>query len=217
MPCGNCQNQLQPGQRFCGRCGTEVRAESPAESRRAAGPPRESVLGARSVRPAPPLPSWPGEEARRPGSGDDAGSSSEYGAWWSRVVALVLDLIVVAIGLYIVRYLIAAAATGDLNGPQLPVAAVYAISFAGSAAYFSLTSGAAAGQTLGYRALRLAVRDAASGAPIGVWRAFLRYVVRAVLYALFVVPGVVNDLYPLWDRRHQTLADKAVGAVVVRR
>ncbi len=61
------------------------------------------------------------------------------------------------------------------------------------------------------------VRDAESGMPIGTRRSFVRFLIRFVLYLAVVVPGVVNDLSPLWDARRQSFADKVAKSVVVRR
>ncbi|HTW99199.1 MAG TPA: RDD family protein, partial [Acidimicrobiales bacterium] len=82
--------------------------------------------------------------------------------------------------------------------------------------YFASLNGSARGQTIGNRAPHIAVRDANSGAPIGFWRAALRWLVRMVLYACLFVPGFLNDLWPLWDSQRQTLADKAARTVMVR-
>jgi hypothetical protein len=38
---------------------------------------------------------------------------------------------------------------------------------------------------------------------------------RILLY-IFVIPGVVSDLMPLWTARRQTLADKAARSVIIR-
>ena len=40
--------------------------------------------------------------------------------------------------------------------------------------------------------------------------------VEYVLSIIFLIPWVLDMLFPLWDRMKQTLHDKAVGAVVVK-
>ena len=52
--------------------------------------------------------------------------------------------------------------------------------------------------------------------PIGYARAFTRWLSTAFLWALFTVPGVLDHLWPLRDRRRQTLHDKFAHSVVVR-
>jgi uncharacterized RDD family membrane protein YckC len=83
------------------------------------------------------------------------------------------------------------------------------------AIYFSLFNGIADGQTVGNIAVGIAVRDADTGATIGVGRSAVRWLVRDLLY-VFVIPGLLSDLWPLWDDQHQTLADKAIGSVMIR-
>jgi uncharacterized RDD family membrane protein YckC len=85
-----------------------------------------------------------------------------------------------------------------------------------SAVYFALLNGTGTGQTLGNRVPGIAVRDAQTGEPIGRGRGLARWLVRTVLYTCFVLPGLFSDLMPLWDRRHQTLADRVARSVVIR-
>ena len=85
-------------------------------------------------------------------------------------------------------------------------------------AYYAVLNGSEAGQTFGKRLLGIAVRDAATGASIGVQRAVLRYVVvglfRVVLF--FGLFTLLDGLWPLWDAQRQALHDKIAGSVVVR-
>lgn len=72
-------------------------------------------------------------------------------------------------------------------------------------------------QTFGKMALRIKVVDEIDRVtPIGYARAFTRWLSTAFLWALFTVPGVVDHLWPLRDRRRQTFHDKFARSVVVR-
>jgi uncharacterized RDD family membrane protein YckC len=84
------------------------------------------------------------------------------------------------------------------------------------ALYFACFNGQGTGQTVGNRAPGIAVRDAETGEPIGIGRGLLRWFIRVLLYAALVLPGLLNDFFPLWDQRHQTIADKAARSVVIR-
>ena len=44
----------------------------------------------------------------------------------------------------------------------------------------------------------------------------MRWLIRLLLYVAFIIPGLLNDLFPLWDSRHQSIADKAARSVVIR-
>jgi len=82
--------------------------------------------------------------------------------------------------------------------------------------YFSILNGTQSGQTVGNRAPGIAVRDATTGEVIGFKRGLLRWFIRFVLYLALILPGILNDLFPLWDARNQTIADKAAHSVVIR-
>jgi uncharacterized RDD family membrane protein YckC len=76
------------------------------------------------------------------------------------------------------------------------------------------------GRSLGKRLLGLRLVDVANFQPIGVGRGLKRYLLRW----LFIVIGNVclpiqtfSFLMPLWDRRRQTLEDKAAKSVVIAR
>jgi uncharacterized RDD family membrane protein YckC len=84
------------------------------------------------------------------------------------------------------------------------------------ALYFSCFNGQGTGQTVGNRAPGIAVRDAETGEAIGLGRGLLRWFIRTALYCAFIIPGLLNDLSPLWDKRRQTIADKAARSVVIR-
>jgi uncharacterized RDD family membrane protein YckC len=79
--------------------------------------------------------------------------------------------------------------------------------------YFAILDGQS--QTLGKRAVGIAVRDQASGQAIGFGRALGRWLIYSVLWYLLVIPGLLNTLSPLWDQRRQAWHDHAVGSVVV--
>jgi len=79
-------------------------------------------------------------------------------------------------------------------------------------AYFSVLSR----QTLGAMALGIRLQDARTGDPVGRLRALGRFLTRVALYTLFVVPGIVADLFCLWTRRRQNLIDLMFRTVVVK-
>jgi serine/threonine-protein kinase len=141
--------------------------------------------------------------------------------WAQRVGAGLLDALVLGLPLVILDLVMASATrTTDVYGIQHvnggALRSVSVVSFLVGFLYFSCLNGLGRGQTVGNRAPGIAVRDVRSGGPIGFWRGGLRWFVRTALYCAFVVPGVVNDLFPLFDQKRQTLADKCAGSVVVR-
>jgi uncharacterized RDD family membrane protein YckC len=69
------------------------------------------------------------------------------------------------------------------------------------------------GATVGKRALGLVVIRESTGAFLGGWLALGRQILHAVDSTLCYL----GYLWPLWDSKRQTFADKIVGTVVVRR
>jgi uncharacterized RDD family membrane protein YckC len=67
------------------------------------------------------------------------------------------------------------------------------------------------GQSLGRRVLGTRLVGTATGLPIGFGRA----VARMLAHLLDLLPFGIGYLWPVWDERHQTFADKVCGTVVV--
>ena len=68
------------------------------------------------------------------------------------------------------------------------------------------------GQFWGHRGAGVRIVDATTGGPIGAGRAFGRY----FAHILDAIPCYLGFLWPLWDKRKQTFADKVTGTVSVR-
>ncbi len=71
------------------------------------------------------------------------------------------------------------------------------------------------GQTLGKRWLGIRVVADSTGRSIGYGRAFGRYAI-SVVFGIFIIPALLDYLWPLWDEKNQALHDKVVGSVVVK-
>jgi uncharacterized RDD family membrane protein YckC len=74
----------------------------------------------------------------------------------------------------------------------------------------------ARGQTVGMMAVGVrAIRDSGTSGEVPVGRSFGRAILEQVL-RFTVIVWVLDMLWPLWDRKRQTLHDKVAGTVVVR-
>ncbi len=152
--------------------------------------------------------------------------------WWKRVVAYLIDSIILGIPLGIIGIIIignvqqtCTVTIGSLSSPSsctptLPIARLVVfslISLVISLAYFATLDGSPRGQTLGKMVLNIATRDASSGLAIGPTRAALRMFIMDILGIpfLLLIPWLLDVLWPLWDPRRQCWHDKAVGSVVV--
>ena len=89
------------------------------------------------------------------------------------------------------------------------------IAYAGPTLYYTVCN-AEGGQTLGKMGGRIAVRrDGDEETPIGYVRGFIRAAIPPFFWVL-LIPGLLDVLWPMWDRKKQALHDKLVGSVVVR-
>lgn len=160
---------------------------------------------------------------------DTSGGSpfGELATWAPRVGAFVLDRLI-SIGPLIVlsgvgAILLGASSTTDpLTGHSQPHGPLSAIGFVlVGLGYLSVLvveiwnrwiRAGRTGQSFGKKVLGLHLIGAATGQPIGALMAFVRdlchFVDGAICY--------VGYLFPLWDAKRQTLADKIVGSLVVR-
>jgi uncharacterized RDD family membrane protein YckC len=85
--------------------------------------------------------------------------------------------------------------------------------------YGTVLCGSRRGQTVGMMAVGVRAVDMGAGGPIGYGRALWRAFFEQIMYVFFVIPWIVDMLWPLWDNRNQTLHDKVsnTAVVVIRR
>ena len=67
------------------------------------------------------------------------------------------------------------------------------------------------GQSLGKKTLHLRLLSEKTGEPIGAGMAFA----RDICHILDSLACYIGWLFPLWDARRQTFADKIIGTVVI--
>ncbi len=139
--------------------------------------------------------------------------------WWQRLLALFVDGLV----LFVPTLLVVAFATGgsssvSLNGGRTVPDSVWSalgVALVIALGYFAFLDGGRSGQTIGKRTVGIAVRDTATGGPIGAGRALARRVFFFATYLGFGILFVINGLSPLWDRRRQAWHDKVAHSFVV--
>lgn len=164
----------------------------------------------------PPPPGWYGQAAPPPPGYDPyapyaAPAQAELAGWWRRAGGLIIDSLIISV---------AAIAIGV--AVRHSTALAIGVSGAVQLGYLILMIGRR-GQTLGMQAAGVVLHDAAgSGTEIGYQKAALRAVTALVIALpsafvpfLFVLP-LLNYLWPLWDRQHQTWHDKVAGTLPMR-
>ena len=136
--------------------------------------------------------------------------------WWRRAVAFAADNLVIGLILGFLLQGIFHIVTFHANGKYTvaPISGRALMLFGLLwVAYFTFTNGGVRGQSLGKRIMGIAVRDVGGG-QIGAARAMFRSLFVLFLW-YFVIPLVVDSLWPLWDRQGQALHDKMARTLVV--
>jgi uncharacterized RDD family membrane protein YckC len=145
----------------------------------------------------------------------DAGPH-ELASWGRRLAAVALDGLILA-GAVLFAVALAGVSPSELNDLLIEGdTAVLLALFVLPEAFYETVMIGSRNQTLGKMAVGIKVAGPDDRAPIGYARAFRRWLTTATLWALFTVPGIVDHLWPLRDRRNQTFHDKFARSVVVR-
>ncbi|MFP5377579.1 MAG: RDD family protein [Acidimicrobiia bacterium] len=132
-----------------------------------------------------------------PDPGTTSGPSGPRASFGDRLVAAVIDAVLVGVLTVVLR--LSLGALGAL------------LSLVGGLAYYGYLEGSPSGQTVGKRTMNIRVVDFATGGAIGVPRALIRYVARFVSS----LPCGLGYFWMLWDPEKQTWHDKLATTVVV--
>ncbi len=133
-----------------------------------------------------------------------------YASWGRRFLAFVLDYTGFVIAITVVVDHAPSGTEGWLYFLFWPAVIIL------FGAYFVGFHGGKRGQTLGKRALGIAVRDEEAHGRIGYGRALGRWLTGVFLWSLFGFGLLLDCLWPLWDKRKQALHDKVARSIVVR-
>ncbi|MGB6454785.1 MAG: RDD family protein [Streptosporangiaceae bacterium] len=124
---------------------------------------------------------------------------SAYANWGQRVLAYLIDVAPVIIVIFVLaRISVALLVIGWLVG-------------LGWSIYNRWYLGGTTGQSIGKKALNIRLVSEESGQPIGMLMAF----VRDICHIVDSIICYIGYLFPLWDAKRQTIADKIVKTVVV--
>ena len=134
------------------------------------------------------------------GYGGGYSGPGSYANWLQRVGAYLIDAIPAAI-LYAIAF-----ATNNTA-----ILALFVIIAIGITAYNRWYQAGRTGQSWGKRAVGITLVSEETGQPIGAGMAF----VRDICHFVDSIICDIGFLFPLWDAKRQTLADKIVRTVVV--
>ena len=201
-------DQEQPGQNPWQPGGTPPPPPPPAGS-------YPSYPSYPSGQPASPYASQPGYPAQ-PAYGAPygyAGPAIPYAHWGLRVAAYLLDLILLIPG-YFVSGIGAALSESVDNSTQSLGILLMVVGYAGAigfAIWNQIIRQGRTGSSLGKQWVGIRVIREDSGQPLGGWLTFG----RSLLHILDGLPCYLGYLWPLWDAKRQTFADKLVHSVVL--
>jgi uncharacterized RDD family membrane protein YckC len=140
-------------------------------------------------------------------------------SWGSRVVSYLIDLLFGLLLSVPGGVMIGVGAAATHGGARVALIAVGSVLLVVGAVVQVWQSGwrqGARGQSWGKSVTGLRTVSAESMRPIGGPMGLLRWFVDSVLGAIGILQ-LLNYLWPLWDPRRQTWADKVVGSVVLAR
>lgn len=135
--------------------------------------------------------------------------SAQYGSFGARLVAALLDGILISIAAVLITMPLNALSGGSSEVPNTSFQFVPTLLTWIYMVYFT----AAKGATLGKKAMNLRVQNMTTGANLTYVEAFLREVVGKFLSGIVLLLGY---FWMLWDPNKQTWHDKLAKSVVVK-
>jgi len=130
--------------------------------------------------------------------------------WPQRVGAFLIDYLVILVPIGIAVALAAPGRNDGSNGGALIAGLLYLIGV-GVWIYNRWILAGRTGQSWGKQALGIKLLRMDNGQPVGGGMAF----VRDIAHVLDGLPCYIGYLWPIWDGRRQTFADKVVTTVVI--
>ena len=174
-------------------------------------PPPPPSGGPPPMMPPPPPPPGAGYPPQMGGGAypvQGYAAQANYAGFWIRVVAYVIDFVILAIVGGIISAIFHANPSDSTNAGNVPSSGLQLVIdiayFAGLWTYW--------GATVGQRLLKLRVVDANTQQPIGIGKALLRWV---GLFVSFLV-CFVGVIWVAFDGRKQGWMDKIAGTVVLQ-
>ncbi|WP_405843339.1 RDD family protein [Streptomyces sp. NBC_01518] len=131
------------------------------------------------------------------------GATPPYANWGQRFLGTLVDMLVFA-----VPYILYFVGITKSNGALLGIGGLLLLGLA----IWQLIQEGRTGQTVGKKALGIRLVRESDGQPIGVGMAF----VRRLAHFVDGIACYIGFLWPAWDAKRQTFADKICGTIVIR-
>ncbi|MEU8529808.1 MULTISPECIES: RDD family protein [Streptomyces] len=204
----NPYNQQQPQ----GQPGYGYPAQQPPQGQQGYGHPQQAPQGVppqygypQQGQPQQPYGAYP----PAPGMpGAPGGGMPELAHWGQRVGAHLLDMLIIIGPMYALGFINLAMSDNGEPGAIFFIGVVYAIGMG----FFQLYREGSTGQTIGKKVLGISLHREADGRVLGFGFAL----VRKIAHILDGMACYIGWLWPLWDEKNQTFADKVCSTVVVK-
>lgn len=204
--CTNCGAQNQDAAQFCTGCGQSLqRVQAPPGQLSPVGPTPPPPAPASYTSVGPPLP---------PGA--------TYAQWADRVVGFLIDMLLVGAGMGVLYAVVgglfammSAAGSGAASGACCMMIVLFPLSSLLVGLFNGVYLVAQRGASIGQGVMGLKVVDV-NGNLLTTGTALIRLLARVALSFVPMVGPLLDLLWPLWDDKHQTLHDKAVGSYVLK-
>lgn len=170
-----------------------------------APPPQQSPYAAPQPGQASAPPPY-GAPAGYAQPGWDAPATGNYASWLQRVGGYLLDILVL-----VPFYIVALIGVGIGGGGGALLAVIGYLGAVVFGFWNTIFRQGKTGKSLGKEWIGISLIRESDGQPIGAGMTF----VRGLAHILDALPFYIGFLWPLWDKKRQTFADKIVGSVVV--
>jgi uncharacterized RDD family membrane protein YckC len=136
-----------------------------------------------------------------------------YASWGKRVGGYLIDSLITSVPILIGYVILIATrdSSGSSSGAGFAIYGLLSLVSLGVLIYNRWIQGGKTGQTWGRKTMNIRLIGEATGQPIGALMAF----VRDLAHIVDGLPCYIGWLFPLWDAKRQTLADKIMKTVVV--
>jgi uncharacterized RDD family membrane protein YckC len=131
--------------------------------------------------------------------------------WPQRVGAYLIDSLIAGIPGFLALILFSPDANQTVSGASVLVSSLLYLVSLGITVYNRYILAGRTGQSWGKQVLNLRLLRMQDGQPMGGGMAF----VRDLAHILDALPCYIGFLFPLWDARRQTFADKIMSTVVI--
>jgi len=142
------------------------------------------------------------------------GSAPDYASWFKRVGAYLIDGIIAGVPYFILAAIggaMSSASSDGTSGAGALLTIVGAIVGIAIFVWNTCLKGGRTGYSIGKGVLGIKLIGESTGQPIGAGMAFVRY----LAHIIDGLPCYIGYLWPLWDSKRQTFADKIVKTVVI--